>query len=44
MEGLITEATGAISAVEPVLLAVGGAVIALAAVSLGIRWVKASFF
>lgn len=44
METITTEATAAIAAVEPVLLAVGAAVIALAAVSLGIRWVKASFF
>lgn len=44
MEGLGTEAVTAIAAVGPEILAVGGAIIALAAIALGVRWIKASFF
>lgn len=42
--GLGTAAVDAIEAVGPELIAVGGAIILLAAVALGIRWIKASFF
>lgn len=44
MEDIGTSAAASIAAVEPVLIVVGGAIIALAAVALGIRWVKATFF
>lgn len=44
MEAIGTSAAAAIGTVEPVLIVVGGAIIALAAVALGIRWVKATFF
>lgn len=44
MEEIGTSAAASISSVEPVLIVVGGAIIALAAVALGIRWVKATFF
>lgn len=44
MEGLGTDAVAAITAVGPEILAVGGAIIALAAIALGIRWIKATFF
>jgi len=44
MEAIGTSAATAIGTVEPVLIVVGGAIIALAAVALGIRWVKATFF
>ena len=43
MESGGTAAT-AIGTVEPVLIVVGGAIIALLPVALGIRWVKATFF
>lgn len=44
MEGLGTDAVAEIAAVGPEILAVGGAIIALAAIALGIRWIKAAFF
>lgn len=44
MEGLGTDAVTNIAAVGPEILAVGGAIIALACIALGIRWIKASFF
>lgn len=44
MEEIGTSAAASIGTVEPVLIVVGGAIIALAAVALGIRWVKATFF
>lgn len=44
MEGLGTDAVAAIQAVGPEILAVGGAIIALAAIALGVRWIKATFF
>lgn len=44
MEGLGTDAVAAITAVGPEILLVGGAIIGLAAIALGVRWVKASFF
>lgn len=44
MQAIGTSAAASIATVEPVLIVVGGAIIALAAVALGIRWVKATFF
>lgn len=44
MEGLGVAAVDAIEAVGPEIIAVGGAIIALAAIALGIRWIKATFF
>lgn len=44
MEGLSTAAVTAIGDVGPEIIAVGGAIIALAAIALGIRWIKATFF
>ena len=44
METIGTSAAASIASVEPVLIVVGGAIIALAAVALGIRWVKANVF
>lgn len=44
METLATEAIAMISTVETSILAVGAAVVLLAAVAMGIRWVKATFF
>lgn len=42
--GLGTAAVDAIEAVGPELIAVGGAIILLASIALGVRWIKASFF
>jgi len=44
MEGLGAGAVTAIEGVGPEMLAVGGAIIALAAIALGISWIKATFF
>lgn len=33
-----------VSSLQPALMAVGGVIIGLAAVAMGIRWVKATFF
>lgn len=44
MEAIGAASAASVAEVEPVLLAVGGAIIALAAVALAIRWVKATFF
>lgn len=44
MEGLGESAVTAIEAVGPEIIAVGGAIIGLAAIALGIRWIKATFF
>lgn len=44
MEGLITAAQATIAEVDTAVLAVGGSIIALAAVAMGIRWIKATFF
>lgn len=44
MTGLATEALATIGDVSTAILAVGAAVVALAAIAMGIRWVKASFF
>lgn len=42
--GLTTSAIDTINGLTPVIMSVGGAIIALAAVAMGIRWVKATFF
>lgn len=44
MSDLVTDAVAELATVGPALLAVGTAVIGLAAIALGIRWIKASFF
>lgn len=44
MADLATDAIAMISTVETSILAVGAAVVLLAAVAMGIRWVKATFF
>lgn len=44
MEDLVTEAVATIAQVDSAVLVVGGAIVALAAVAMGIRWVKATFF
>ena len=44
MEALTTEALATIGDVDGAILAVGAAIVALAAVAMGIRWVKATFF
>lgn len=40
----ITEVTAQLTAVQADIVTVGGAIIVLAAVVLGIRWIKAQFF
>lgn len=44
MTGLTTDAIATIGTVETAVLAVGAAIVALAAIAMGIRWVKATFF
>lgn len=44
MEALTTGAIQTIGEVDVAILAVGAAIVALAAVAMGIRWVKATFF
>lgn len=44
MEGLGTSAVAAVESIGPEILAVGGAIIGIAAISMAIRWVKATFF
>lgn len=44
MPDLTTEAISTIGTVETSILAVGAAIVALAAIAMGIRWVKATFF
>lgn len=44
MTELITEALATIAEVDTAILAVGAAIVALAAIAMGIRWVKATFF
>lgn len=44
MADLITEAVTTIGTVETAVLGVGTAIVALAAIAMGIRWVKATFF
>lgn len=44
MGTIATDAIATIGEVDTAILAVGAAIVALAAVAMGIRWVKASFF
>lgn len=44
MGSVITDVTDQITAVQGDILTVGGAIIVLAAVVLGIRWIKAQMF
>lgn len=44
MEGLGTDAVAAVVSIGPEILAVGGAIIGIAAIAMGIRWIKATFF
>lgn len=45
MEGsLVTDAVAQITSAQGDIVTVGGAIIVLAAVVLGIRWIKAQFF
>lgn len=44
MGELTTEALATLGTVDTAVLAVGTAIVALAAVAMGIRWVKATFF
>jgi len=44
MGTIADEAISTIGQVDTAILAVGAAIIALAAVAMGIRWVKATFF
>lgn len=44
MGSITTEALATIGDVDGAILAVGAAIVALAAVAMGIRWVKATFF
>lgn len=40
----VTNAVTSIEALGPEILAIGGAIIGLAVIAMGIRWVKATFF
>lgn len=44
MGDITTEALATLATVDTSVLAVGTAIVALAAVAMGIRWVKATFF
>lgn len=44
METVITAVTAQIESVQGDIITIGGAIIVLAAVVLGVRWVKAQFF
>lgn len=44
MGEIITDVTTQLTAVQADIVTIGGAIIVLAAVVLGIRWVKAQFF
>lgn len=44
MQDAIDAAVLEINALEPMLISIGGAIIALAVVAMGIRWIKATFF
>lgn len=44
MESMVTDAIAQITNVQADIVTVGGAIIVMAAVVLGIRWVKAQFF
>lgn len=40
----VTDAVTGITALGPDILAIGGAIIGLAVIALGVRWIKATFF
>lgn len=44
MTEVITDVTTQLAAVQADIVTIGGAIIVLAAVVLGIRWIKAQFF
>lgn len=44
MGAVITDVTDQLTAVQGDIVTIGGAIIVLAAVVLGIRWIKAQFF
>lgn len=44
MGDTLTEVTAQLEAVQGDIVTIGGAIIVLAAVVLGIRWIKAQFF
>lgn len=44
MGAIVADAITTIGEVDAAILAVGAAIVALAAVAMGIRWVKATFF
>lgn len=44
MDGLGTSAVASVTSIGPEILAVGGAIIGIAAIAMAIRWVKATFF
>lgn len=44
MTGMGTSAVAAVESIGPEILAVGAAIIGIAAIAMGIRWIKATFF
>ena len=44
MEAAVTAATTDVAALGPHIISIGSAIIALAVIALGIRWIKATFF
>lgn len=44
MGAVITDVTDQLTAVKADIVTIGGAIIVMAAVALGIRWIKAQFF
>lgn len=40
----VTDAVTSITALGPDIIAIGGAIIGLAVIALGVRWIKATFF
>lgn len=44
MESVITDVTAQLTSVQADIVTIGGGIIVLAAVVLGIRWIKAQFF
>lgn len=44
MDEAVTKAVTSIEALGPQILSIGGAIIGLAVIAMGVRWLKASFF
>lgn len=44
MQDAVDAAVLEVAALSPMIVSIGGAIIALAVVALGIRWIKATFF